>query len=291
VMMECYLDESGIHGEAQVCVVAGFYGTQAAWRIFEKQWNKVIADYPELEDCGFHAKVFFKKPDGKRIGPYRNWSDDKARTFLERLVQTVMRNRIFPITYAVIVDDFLALSLRERKWFTGAKFLPTGKCVSSGCPNKSYYVPFNFFVLDATRMSGANAVDKIHFFAGLDRSFHRYASTLYNFILKDSRLPSSVKATLGQMSYPLAKDTPGIQAADLLAYRLYRYAQDKIIAKQNLPVPTLIFRLTRNRKVRQRFTLFDSSRLRDILNAAEKEHGRILQESSVGEYFAKQRRS
>lgn len=290
-MIEAYFDESGIHDQAKVCVVGGFYGTQAAWRTFERQWNKIIADYPELHDCGFHAKEFFDRANGKRTGHYKNWNDDKTRKFLDRLVQAIMRNRIFPITYGIVVEDFLSLPLEARRWLTGARFRPDGKCVSSGSPNKSYYMPFSFCVLDSARMSGANRIDKIHFFAGLDRTFYEYASALYKHILVDSRLQESVKQLLGQISYPLAKDTPGLQAADLLMYRCYRFALDKIDAKQNLPIPPLIAKLTKNRKAKQRFDLFDSTRLQQLQDMGKRAYEKLVQEGRISEYLGNLRRS
>lgn len=225
MMMEAYFDESGIHGEAKVCVVAGYYGSQASWRRFESQWNKVLSCYPEVEAEGFHAKVFFGEKDGARSGPYKGWSDEKARKFIERLLQTITRNRIFPIGYGVIVDDFLDLPKHIRLWLTGAKFSPkSGKWISGGCPSRSYYLPFQFCVLKSVEKSRANPIDKIHFFAGLDRTFSEYANELYKFLHEDDRLPKETRDKLGQISYPLSKDTPGIQAADLFSNRLYRRA-------------------------------------------------------------------
>jgi len=68
-MIEGYFDESGIHDGAPVCLVGGFYGTQAAWRRFETQWNHILSHYPELVGIG-HAKAFFARDKGKRVGEY-----------------------------------------------------------------------------------------------------------------------------------------------------------------------------------------------------------------------------
>ncbi len=291
MMLEAYFDESGIHDRAKVCVVGGYYGTQVAWRTFEKQWNKIIADYPEVENHGFHAKEFFGRANGKRIGRYREWDDQKAGNCLDKLVQAIIRNRIFPISYAIVVKDFLALPLIDRKWFTSAKFRLDGKCVSSGCPSKSYYVPFQFCVLDSARMSSANVVDKIHFFAGLDRTFNEYASSLYRYLLSDVRLPASVLDLLGGIAYPLTKNTPGIQAADLLVYRLYRFALKKVAAKENLLIPTLIAKLTKNRKPKQRFELFDSTRLRQLQVMGKRAYERMAGDGKLPEYFSNLRKS
>jgi hypothetical protein len=244
-MLQAYFDESGIHDGAKVCVVGGFYGHQRAWRKFEQQWSLILTDYPELENRGFHAKEFFGRKERKRVGAYENWTDDRAGKFLERLVQAIMRNDITPIVFGVFVKDFLEMPLVSRQWLTGARFRKLDrKCISSGCPSRSYYLPFQFCVLGSARLSGANAVDKIHFFAGLDKNFYKYATELYKFLLEDERLDESLRSLLGGIEYPLSKDTPGIQAADLLVNRLYRYALARL-EDENKPVPLLLSQLVK----------------------------------------------
>jgi hypothetical protein len=280
-MVEAYYDESGIHDGASVCVVGGFYGHQRAWRKFEREWNKIIDDYPELKNFGFHARRFFARDKGKRVSPYSDWSDVKAAKFLERIVQAIMRNSIAPIGYGIVVKDFRSISLTNRKWLTGAKFLTNGKCISSGNPNKPYYVPFQYCVLDAARMSNANPVDKIHFFAGLDRSFHEYATDLYRYIVSDQRrLSEELRDVLGQISYPLAKDTPGLQAADLLTYELYQLAL-KQQSDKNIKQSLLLKQLLKNRAPKQRFLLFDLARLHEMIRLAKAQYKELLEHLKI----------
>jgi len=245
VMMEAYFDESGIHEQAKVCVVAGYYGTQTAWRKFENQWKKILLDYPEIGGEGFHAKRFFGRNERKeRLDGYAGWSDEKANKLLERLVQCTIRNRVFPIGYALIVEDFLALPLESRQWFTGAKFSkPLGKLESYGCPDKPYYLPFQFCALKAAQLSNA---EKLHYFVGIDRTFHGYAAELYKFLMVDERIEPALRNRLGgTILNPLAKDTPGLQAADLLANRIYRAALKKL-ADPNSPDSALLLKLLKN---------------------------------------------
>jgi hypothetical protein len=238
-MMEAYFDESGIHEGAEVCVVAGYYGYQTAWKRFESQWNKVLADYPEITAKGFHAKVFFGRDvQGQRVGEYKGWSDEKATKFLERLLQTITRNRIFPIGYGVIVKDFDALPLWTRHWLTGARFNNAGDVIEGGCPSKSYYLPFQFCVLKAVQKSKATMEDKLHLFAGLDRTFSEYADELVKILRVDNRIPVPQRDGLGAIAYPLSKDTPGIQAADFLSNRLYK--RSKWALKNPDSDPTLL---------------------------------------------------
>jgi len=41
-MIEAYLDESGIHDGAAVCVIAGYFGGPGQWHKFERLWRKSL---------------------------------------------------------------------------------------------------------------------------------------------------------------------------------------------------------------------------------------------------------
>lgn len=267
--VEAYLDESGIHEQAKVCVVAGFYGEQQSWRDFENRWNAVITDYPELEGEGFHAKRFYARKEGKRVGKYRNWTDEKAENFLERLVVCITSSKkVFPIAYAAIVDDFLALTLESRQWLTGAKFnKKNGRVISGGCPSKPYYLPFTFCVLKSAQKSATAHGDKLHVLVGLDRTFHGYASNLYKFFLDDDRLPESLRSTLGTLTNPLAKDTPGIQAADLIAHTMYRASIVALANPKKYQPPAFLMRLLQNWQGEPSVRLMN----REVFSAMERE--------------------
>lgn len=289
VMVEAYLDESGIHKKARVCVVAGFYANQVIWRKFEGQWNSIINDYPEIIETGFHAKRFFARADGKRVSPYTNWPDEKADKFLNRLVQCVMRNPVSPIAFGVVVQDFLALSEIDRKWLTGAQFSLQGKPITSGCSTKSYYLPFQFCIFKSAQMSSAAEIDKIHVFVGLDRTFHAYAADLYKNLQTDPRLPESLVSLLGTLSNPLAKDTPGLQAADLLAYQFYQRSL-QILSKPLNPLPAILKDLTKNQRINQKFTLFNSVWFEHMRNTGTELYSKLRESGQLQQYLKSLRR-
>ncbi|MGC2472864.1 MAG: DUF3800 domain-containing protein [Candidatus Sulfotelmatobacter sp.] len=280
--MEAYFDESGIHDRARVCVVAGFYGNQEAWRNFESGWNDILSKHPELDGEGFHAKRFYARKDGKRVGRYKDWSDAKAREFLERLATHIVSStKIFPIAYAVIVDDFMNMPLRSRQWLTGAKFAKhNGKPTTSGCPNKPYYMPFTFCVLKAAQKSAFISSEKLHVFVGLDRTFHGYASNLYRFLTIDERLPMPLRAKLGTLANPLAKDTPGLQAADLLAYTMYDaslIALTRTMQKKAYYPPVFLMRLLRNWQGDPSVRLMNSEVFLEMERAGEAEYKKMFE--------------
>jgi hypothetical protein len=257
VVVESYMDESGIHDTAKICTVAGFYGTHAAWRKFEREWRDVLKKY-DLENHGFHAKEFWGRANGRRVPPYDSWDDAKADKYIDLLIQVVMRNRIFPFGHGVVVAHWNAFSLEDRKAMTGASF-KNGRFTGSGSPRKSYYLPFLFCVLDSLRNSGTN--DKVHFFAGLDQNFSKYATALYKEVSASPFLTR--KELFGTLAFPLSKDTPPLQAADLLVYQLYRHNVARF--RGATEKPEILKRLLRNRLSQQRFGLFDTKELKAFM--------------------------
>jgi hypothetical protein len=136
-----------------------------------------------------------------------------------------------------------------------------------GCPDKSYYLPFQFSVLKAAK-SLVGTEHKMHVFAGLDRTFSGYAKDLYEFFAVDERLEKPIRDALGTIAFPLAKNTPGIQAADLLVYRLYRGAKEKLRDETIDPSPLLMALLT-NWRGKRTFPLIN----RALLDGREKAGG------------------
>jgi hypothetical protein len=110
--------------------------------------------------------------------------------------------------------------------------------------------------------SGATeTAEKVHFFVGLDKNFYGYATDMYHRTFNDPRV--RLRELLGTIAAPLSKDTPELQAADLLAHCLYSdYLAFSAKTKRKTEITRL---LIRNR--RQRIELFDKGKLHELLEA------------------------
>jgi len=208
-MVEVYLDESGIHDGAKICVIAGYVGTQGKLRRLEAAWKRVLKRHSvKLED--FHAKDFIKKT---KYGP-----------LLKELARAIAsQHRVIPISAGVIIDDFNALSLQERRFLTGGTLGgKSGKVFTSGCPNKPYFIPFQQVVKLGT--SYAPPGGKAHFSFGINNQFSGYAVALFRQIEEQKKLLTSTWKTrdrLGSLQFPLAAEAAQLQAADLFAHLTY----------------------------------------------------------------------
>lgn len=113
-MIQAFLDESGIHDSSKVCVIAGYYGHPGAWRKLDERWRRILrrANIPldkfHALDLIEHRKFFFAIP-----------RTEHAKLTTE-LAQAVALFRVYPVTLAVIVADFLALTDSQKQFFTGA---------------------------------------------------------------------------------------------------------------------------------------------------------------------------
>jgi hypothetical protein len=220
-MLEAYLDESGIHGGASVCVVAGYWGRRNQWGLLESQWRGTLSAFGcSLED--FHAKDMVKKA--------------RYRPMLEALSGTIAKYQVYPVSMGIVVPDFNSLTLQERKFFTGAT-IRNGKLIGTGSPTKPYFVPFQLCLMNITDY--AKPGEKAHFFFGLDRPFAEYARAMFARIKTDGKHSKAweSKRRLGDPSFPMAKETPELQAADLLAHLTYQHMTERYAANNFMVAP------------------------------------------------------
>jgi hypothetical protein len=225
-MIEGYIDETGIHEGAKVCVVCGFFGGKGQWRKFERDWRAAL-DKHNVPLEKFHALNLVGR-DGKRHGFFHGWTDQQFNALMGDLAAAITSYKISPVTHAIVIADFDSFPLIHRRFFTGAE-IRGGRIVNSGCPNKPYFAPFMNCIKRIA--SYAPVGGKAHFFFGLDRPFGKYAAALYK-ILKTGPTLTSVafRERLGDIAFPLAKETPQLQAADLLAYLTTQHVEERLAA-------------------------------------------------------------
>lgn len=245
-MIQAYLDESGIHGGAGICVIAGYFGGPSSMKKLGQWWARVLKQYGVEE---FHAKEFwaFDEHGNRAARPYRGWPDSKANAFLGSLLEIIENCRkVHPVTSVVVVESFNKLSHNERRFITGGHIV-NGKFRSSGCPNKPYFLPFQVVVTDAA--DHAPVGGKAHFFFDLNKQFKGYALELFT-LLKSQE--TNVANRLGDISFPTGVEAVQLQAADLLCYQTYQYGLKQMQNAREKTGPIL------NRLLANRLTLTDS---------------------------------
>lgn len=212
-MIEAYLDESGIHSGASICVIAGYFAHAREWKKFEGDWRKVLSgQLVPMEK--FHAKDLFKK-----TGFFHQWGKRTHEMFVNEILDTILRYKVFPVSSGILVEDFNSFSLEERRYLTGATFFHHHGKLVGGCPSKAYFVPFQRCVMKVADYTPTRG--RAHFVFGLDRTFYRYANDLF----RDMKIKAPLlwRKKLGSSTFPLAAETPELQAADVLTYLTYHH--------------------------------------------------------------------
>jgi hypothetical protein len=114
-MIDAYLDESGIHDGAKVCVIAGYFGGPGQMKRFERAWKETLAKYSfPMKD--FHAKDLIKS--------------QKHLPMLKSLAKTAgQQPKVYPVAYGLVVDDFYTFSLAVE----AQEVVPIQAGARSGC--------------------------------------------------------------------------------------------------------------------------------------------------------------
>jgi hypothetical protein len=239
-MIDAYLDESGIHSGAKVCVIAGFFGEQEPMRRLETAWIQTLNNF-NFPMADFHAKNLLPKRQHEMM--------------LWELSKVIDRERqVYPISQAIIIDDFFSYSLESRRWMTGGRMSKGGIWREGGCPDKPYFVPFQNclkYITDQTPVGG-----RVHFAFGLDRTFSGYALTLFKQIhkqIESGEYPSewASKDRLGQPVFPLATETPQLQAADFFVHLSYQRVLEHYPARdwEETDVSGMLLNCIRNTRI------------------------------------------
>ena len=220
-----YADESGIQVDSEYCCVLGYVGSPRQWKLFRRDWRSVLGAVPE-----FHAKDFFQRASWQsEDSPYHNWSEKKARRFLNGLLGAIDRNDIRPIGFAYKIADFMALDLDERRRLTGAirktrtrvfqgKPEVTDKLISSGAPSEPYFLGFHYLITEALKASPRGAT--INYVFDRRKTREALAFLIFQGIREHSEDTTSNR--LGLLSFGDSDKYEPLQAADLYAYAVNR---------------------------------------------------------------------
>ena len=191
--------------------------------------------------------------------------------------------KIHPISAAIIVDDFNSFSLDERRYLTGATFR-AGKLVNSGCPGKSYFVPFQHAVITICNYAPVGGL--AHFYFGLGQHFAGYAIEIFKQIkASDLQSPDGFgefawKLRLGEAFTPLAKETPQLQIADFLTNVTYHHVLDAGDQLGKLQPSPLLQKCIQNQRSHEDFFFSTKDNLRESLVGSIR-FNRFLQEQAA----------
>jgi len=205
-MLTIYCDDSGTDEKNRSAVVAGYVSNLAQWELFAKEWNKALKD--------FGVKQMHRADLENFKGEFtedREWNPTRRTVFLQRL-QPIIRHRMkFPVGTAVIRKDYEeVIPEAVRNKFGGvygwcAHTLLVKLFIWCTRPSRLHAEPIQW-VFEAGTI-GQGQVDQMF------RELSHVESTNWR-----------IKGWSFQ-----GKDVVPLQAADVLAYELFKLVENQIL--------------------------------------------------------------
>ncbi|MGB6544769.1 MAG: DUF3800 domain-containing protein [Candidatus Acidiferrales bacterium] len=213
-MLKVFLDDSGTDPAVGI---AGYLGGKNQWNKFERSWKKVIErnNVPE-----FKARNFWS-----RTGHFLGWSDERRGKFIDDLLRIIEETRIYPFAAATYRKDWDQFSIEERRFLTGAVYR-NGKLIVTGKPSQPKFLPFHHCIIGPLFYCNPGQVTYYHFDS--DKNSDGLMTKLY-FYMRNKALPGYEREKMGsQMAFVDSVDCAPVQAADLLAWEVNRYATERL---------------------------------------------------------------
>jgi len=201
-MFKAYIDESGIHADAKMFVLAGYLAPVKEWDRFGKRWQDVLHKYG--------VKRFHASDCNSNRGEFKKFCNDREarNTFVSELLATISsRPRILAVNLGVVVDDFPDPHHRLVQ-------------AASGHP---YYVCMKGLMASIhivmTRWRGVSEREKVSLVFDRQDQFRPFALERFNEIVAEDW---EGKNRFHAIGFGSAMTEIPLQAADALAFDSYR---------------------------------------------------------------------
>ncbi len=204
-------DETGTDKKpkTRISAVAGLIGGEKNWKKFDREWRKVLealdVPYFHAVECE-HGKGEFYGLDVARRG-----------RIVDRLVGVILDSPLQPCAYGVVVPHFNEMSLDFRTHFT------------NGHPDIPYYLClYHTFVSESHAADDLPQSEQVYFLFEKQDEFEADARAAFDEFKKGPHWPNHYR--LGECQFISKEEDykyPGLQAADLLAYEMYRHLDNR----------------------------------------------------------------
>lgn len=247
------MDDSGTHDGSHNCLIAGYWGSVKEWARLENQWKSVLQS-EAIEE--FKANEFWPRPAGKRIGPYKTWTDARHREFIDRLLRIIESTRVYPFASGFLRSEWDNLDPFLKKVFSGLESDAKDSDI------RSAIFPFTWCV---GRIGDYCKSDNLmHFVMDNDPRMATLAARVYT-TLKQGIIQDKgpLGCALGDLTFADSRTAVPLQAADLLAYEAHRYAKKDQGQAKTQPRDEYRRALAHFRTIDD-FHLFDGPRLQNL---------------------------
>ncbi len=110
-LITAYFDESGTHEGSEVVVVAGFVSGVSKWELFTREWKHCLDDWG-IES--FHMSDF-----ESRHGPFKLWTKVEHKKRLNKLLALIHEHTLMSIGCGIPKESFDRIVSKEAKIICG----------------------------------------------------------------------------------------------------------------------------------------------------------------------------
>jgi hypothetical protein len=226
-MITAYFDDSGTHGvRADIVLVAGIFGTEARMENLDRNWKRHL-DAPL---CGRKEPIkrFHAYDCDNSIGEFERWTRTETDYFRHQLRTVIFESEVAAYGMAVSRKDWDDLIVGDLRSVLGD-------------PER---FSINQCFVKSLAWAQANTFDPhmTYVFDNRPSPVQRYAGTVYDAFSRHLQPPP----TLVGYSFLSSMQIRPLQAADLVAWELYRYANDILKNGLNTPASKEILHLRTN---------------------------------------------
>jgi hypothetical protein len=195
--LHAYFDESGTHDSAQAIAVAGYISTAEQWELFNDEWSSALSEWS--------LKFFHMTDFANRANEYSGWSDEDRRLRFARLARIIDKHTIASIAVGFMRKSYDLTFDRQTKRFVGG---PYGTAATM-C-----------FVEAAQKIRPLFPSAKIAYV--FESGGVGSGQILSVFKMNESDPENREHFKLLSLRFENKRDFAPLQAADILAYELYR---------------------------------------------------------------------
>jgi len=209
-LYQAYLDESGTHRGSQAIVVAGFISNQSEWTSFSEEWKTAL---DEWQIPKFHMVDF-----AHNQGIFKSWSEQTRRERLNHLLGIIKRHTFSSIAFVIFKKSFDEIISEQARILCKTAY----ELASIGCYHnlsvhaKKRYIDGHIAYVMESGSLGREGLARMH---GLQSRYPEW--------VEDTRIKS--------LSFQDKQSFTPLQAADILAYEIYKDTERQFLGGERPP--------------------------------------------------------
>jgi len=222
-MYTAYFDESGVHQGSSAAVVAGYLSTDDRWIEFKREWENLLTGEGVSALHRVHLENF--RGDFRRE---RGWDENRRSRLLRSAHSIIKRYTLFGVGAAVVRADF------ERE-------MPSAVRTAFGGPYG--WLVHDCLVGIGHWAEGNRCTEPVRYVFEAGARGRRRVEKMFEVLYKEDKFRDLCR--IGTWKFATKPGAVQLQAADFLAYEVYKHMDNRIVGGAKRPIRRSAFDLFR----------------------------------------------